>query len=193
MFAFDGTYLEPRLSQIALHSKRGLVGGMWKTGAEATCFLDLEDDGIDIAGVPKSSNMLECLVWDPSARQKNCLSVCSLPVEHNFRSVQGTFRSNWYVLDTIGHILDKANGTVRGIIFDAHVSHQHLRRVRHGQLEEVDKGELQSVPFFSSLTYLDLPPNPLPRLPIRLATMPDGEVVWGLPGVCVLVMSALFV
>lgn len=72
MFAFDGTYLEPRLSQIALHSKRGLVGGMWKTGAEATCFLDLEDDGIDIAGVPKSSNMLECLVWDPSARQKNC-------------------------------------------------------------------------------------------------------------------------
>ena len=53
-----------------------------------------------------------------------------------------------------------------GRVFDSHGSHSLIRRVLHGQMENIDEKELEKM-----------------RLPVQLAEH-QGEVIYGLPGIC---------
>ncbi|CAK8991551.1 Uncharacterized protein SCF082_LOCUS2894 [Durusdinium trenchii] len=185
VLCFDATYLTPTLSQLKIHSQHGLVGGMFKTGAEGSCFISLEEEKLNISSVVKALNMLEMIAWDPCQKRKNPLSICSLPIEHNFSNVQGTNRSNWFMLDLLGRVLEKASGIVRALVFDQHSSQLFIRKVIHGQLQGMDPIELRALPWFGKLSYESLPACCLPRLPVRLCKEPvSGEYFWALPGVC---------
>lgn len=166
---------------------------MFKTGAEGSCFISLEEEKLNISSVVKALNMLEMIAWDPCQKRKNPLSICSLPIEHNFSNVQGTNRSNWFMLDLLGRVLEKASGIVRALVFDQHSSQLFIRKVIHGQLQGMDPIELRALPWFGKLSYESLPACCLPRLPVRLCKEPvSGEYFWALPGVCFSTALAVF-
>ena len=184
MLAFDCTYLQPRLSQLKLWDRRGLIGGQWNPAQPDDCFRNL-DESVDISSIAKATQVLEFLCWDPSSRSKKCLSPCSMPIKHNFDNTEGSSCGSWYMLDTVGQLLEAAGSQcIRAVVFDAATTHNFVRRAFHGDVLELDGRSLASTPFFGKLSYRNLPPHPLPRLPIRMALASDGEVVWGLPGVC---------
>ena len=182
--AFDGTYLTSTLCQMTLHGSRGLVGGTWGPTTKANSFLSLEPDAeLNVAAVKKSANMMEFLCWDPSARRKCTLPLLSLPVEHNFAGAGAEKRGNWYILETVGAFLERNQDTILGVIFDAHGTHQYVRRVLRGNLGNIDRHDLRDIPFFGKITYEELPSNCLPRIPIRIAKH-DGKPVHAFAGVC---------
>ena len=183
--AFDATYLTNTLSQMRLHGQRGLVGGTWSPGPEGSrnAFCSMEDEDVDVTGIVKSSTMLEFLCWCPTSRRKCPLSVCSLPVEHNFAGAGAGQRGNFYMLEVVGQVMSKNGGGVKALVFDAHGTHQHIRRVLHGQVGNIPASDLKAIPFFGELSYEDLPQTSLPRLPIKVAKH-GGEIVYGIPGVC---------
>ena len=87
------------------------------------------------------------------------------------------------MLHLVGSVLQQSDGMIKGIIYDAHASHQHIKRVLVGDHIDIEAEELANTPWFGELTYQDLPHNPLPRLPVRIALY-KNQVVWGLPGAC---------
>lgn len=99
--AFDATYLTGAFSQIELHEQRALVGGVWNPESMANSFLPISEQ-LDIRGISRARSMLEFLLWDPSAKRKLPLSICSLPAQHNFHGANAHHRGNWYTLETIG-------------------------------------------------------------------------------------------
>lgn len=162
-----------------------MVGGCWSPTCPENAYLDLSSD-LDIKGVKKSKNLLQFLVWDPSAYRKLPLPVAEMPIEHNFKASQCGQRSCLYMLDLVGRVLSHSRGTVKAVIFDAATSHAWIRKALHGQIDDINKDEgYASVPFFPDLKYKDLPDSVLPRLPIKLAYIGD-ESIWAIPGVCAL-------
>ena len=130
-------------------------------------------------------------MWCPSSKQKCPLSVCELPVEHHFGGPHAEFRGNLYMLEIVGSVLEKANGCVAGLVFDAHGTHSYLKRLLHGQLEGLPQ-EATQAPWFKTLTFKQLPENDLPRLPISVAHFQD-QPVWAIPGICNLLDKKSFV
>lgn len=182
MMAFDCTYLTTTLSQLQLHSQRGMVGGMWFPDQMENSFLSL-DNPIDMKKVLKASTMLEVMVWDPSLRRKLPIPIASLPVQHNFSGSGASHRGCYYMLRTIGKIMAQNNGTVKGLLFDAHGSHMYVRRCLHGQFDGLCREDFADIEFFGDLVYEPVPEHGLPRFPISIAKY-KNEVVWGLCGIC---------
>ena len=87
------------------------------------------------------------------------------------------------MLDLVGRALDSSFGLVRGVVFDSHGSHSLVRRVLHGQMENIDEKELEKMPFWKDIRFRSLPQTCLPRLPVQLPEH-QGEVIYGLPGIC---------
>eukprot|EP00435_Cladocopium_sp_Y103_P020860 s3829_g5.t1 len=179
--AFDSTYLTATLSQMTLHTKRGLVGGTWKPEAMDQAFVSLEGEDLDIGTISKSANMLEFLTWDPTSRTKCTVPLLTLPVEHSFQGTNAGMRGNWYMLETVGRFMAANQGVVKALIHDAHGSHNLVRQVLHGQVDDIPDKDLKNVPFFGELTFEPLPQHCLPRLPIMLAKH-QGEYVYDIPG-----------
>ena len=50
---------------------------------------------LDIATVPKATEMLDCVVWDPANKRKEnpSMSICSIPME---AECSGVFRQGYY-------------------------------------------------------------------------------------------------
>lgn len=180
--AFDGTYLTPTLSQIQIHERHGLVGGKWSSENKENAFVSLEEDGVDVSGVPRANTMMEFLCWDPSARKKIPLSVCAVPVEQNFG---GQNRAQWGILELVGQVLSSSQKVVRGIVFDAHGSHVFVRNIIHGLFEDVPDESLKDIPFFRDLQHISLPSNCLPRLPISICLY-KGEAFYAMCVPCTL-------
>ena len=187
--AFDSTYLTQSFAQTTLHGKRVLVGGCWTPDEDNGSCLDMEADNIDLKGIEKAGSMLTFLTWDPEAKKKHPLTVCTLPTPHGFGGGQGTYKSNWTMLEIVGRVLEAdANSAscIRGIVFDAHGSHAFVRRVMMGDFTDVNRVFLRLIPFFSKLRYEPLPSHPLPRLPLQLAKRGD-ENIFCMVGPCILV------
>ena len=183
--AFDCTYLTASLAQMSLHDKVGLVGGAyWPTNPEQA-FLDLESEERDTKNIVRGKNMLEMLVWDPCGVAKCPMSVCSLPLDLAVGGPNAGERAGWAMMEIIGSCLKAGSKVIKGISFDAAPSHQLIRRVMHGQVDDIDPEKLAEVPWFGELTHTSLPKNTLPRLPIRICYDKD-EVVYGQPGPCTL-------
>lgn len=187
MLAFDGTYLTRRLSQVTLHGKRALIGGAWSPEQDGHCFKLLdEEQSYNVKEVPKATTLNEFLVWDMSARKKVCLSACCMPMPSKIEGAQGTFRSSWCIMETVGQVLASAGAAcIKGVVFDAATTHSFVRKALHGDVDSLDPEMLRNIPFFGMLEYTHLPRHPLPRLPIKLAKV-RGETIWGLPGACIL-------
>lgn len=166
-----------------LHQKRGLVGGTWSSQTTSNAFVDLETEDLEVGTVQKSSTMLECLVYDPCARNKICVSVAAVPIEHSWTSANASARGNLYMLECIGMLLAKNGGCVRGLVCDSHGTHQHIKSILMGNFSVVPQETLRSLPWFSELSSRPLPPNSLPRLPVAIV-LHQEEAVWMLPGVC---------
>eukprot|EP00438_Fugacium_kawagutii_P009640 Skav214989 [mRNA] locus=scaffold508:314502:319550:+ [translate_table: standard] len=182
MLAFDGTYLTRRLSQVCLHGKRALIGGAWSPDQDGHCFKLLDQEqSYNVKEIPKATTLCEFLTWDMSARKKVCLSACCMPMPSKVEGASGTFRSSWSMMETVGQVLAADGGAcVKGIVFDAATSHSLVRRALHGDVDSLDPETLHNIPFFGALQYTDLPPHPLPRLPIKFARV-GNDIVWGLP------------
>ena len=190
--AFDGTYLTATLNQMTLHGQRGLVGGTWGPTTQDNAFLNLDPDKeLSVAGVKKASQMMEWLCWCPSAKRKCTLPLLSLPAEHNFEGCGAQKRGNWYVLETVGRFLSHNQDTILAVIFDAHGTHQYVRRVLHGNLGGIDRRDLQDIPFFGQIVYEELPSSCLPRIPMKTAKV-DGKPFHAFPGVCALYLMITF-
>ena len=183
--AFDCTYLTKTLAQMQFGGARGMVGGLfYPNDEENMSFLSLDGD-IQFDKVNKAATMLDCLVWDPCAKRKHPLSVLALPVQHSFGGAGATNRACHYMLEIVGRMMAASGGIVRALVFDAHGSHQFIRRALHGQFIPMLEEDLRQVPFFSELCYEDVD-HGLPRWPIRLAKW-RNEFVWCFPGICTLV------
>ena len=188
--AFDCTYLSKSLAQLQLHEERGMVGGVFLPEAPSNAFLPL-NDRLDVKSIVKSGQMLEMLMWDPVARRKTPLSVCSLPIAEGFQGTNAKYRSSLYILEIVGKVLDNDDATVKAVIFDNATQHLLLRQIVFGQKENIVESDLAEIPFFSTLRFKELPRHPLPRLPVRIA-LQQGEVFWAIPGVCFLAPYSQF-
>eukprot|EP00438_Fugacium_kawagutii_P028424 Skav221014 [mRNA] locus=scaffold2350:235252:241894:- [translate_table: standard] len=170
VLAFDATYLTSTLSQLELHGQRALVGGQWTPNLMEKAFIPLENiEDTNIKSIQRSSTMMECLVWDPSLRQKLPLSVCSVPIPTSFSGTGATHRGCFFMMELMAKVLSQSAGIVRCLVFDGHGSHQYVRRFMHGQHSGLCVEDIKALEFFGELEFVALPPNPLPRPPGRNA------------------------
>ena len=183
VLAWDFTYLTSTVSQMVLNGQHGLVGSVWDPQDTASSFLSLEHE-IDMKSITKAKTMLETIVWDPSLKKRHTLSVCSLPVQHNFQGQGAHNRGNFYILQCIGQIMEKSGGLVKALCFDSHGAHLFARKVLHGELSGLDAEDLSQVPFFGKLVYEQVDSG-LPRFPIKIARY-NKDIVWGMGGICIL-------
>ncbi len=159
------------------------------SGKNQTAFLRLDGDiEVDTAKMPKSSEIMEFLTWDPCSLFKAPLPVCSLPVEHSFRGSGASKRGNLYVLETVGAFMHQSCGTVKALIFDAHGSHSWVRRLLHGQINGISMDDVREIVWFKELEWEPLPKTCLPRLPIQICRH-HNEIVWGIPGTAIIRMG----
>ena len=93
-----------------------------------------------------------------------------------------TLRGGFVVLQTVGMMLAASGGIVCGVCFDAHGTHQLVRRAFHGQLSQEEAVDVEEVPFFGALKYEEVKCD-LPRFPMKISRWED-EVVYGITGVC---------
>ena len=183
MMAFDATYLAQSLCQMTVQGERGLVGGCWTLEAPKNAFVSLEKCDVAVGGMPKASLMMHFVVWDPCARKKVVLSVNSVPLDKSFADKSGASRGNYAMLQLVGQVMEQSGGVIMGLCFDSHTSHGWVRRVLQGQLDDLEPGILETVPFFKDLQWKPLPPHNLPRLPIEVA-MHQGQPVYPFGGPC---------
>ena len=167
-----------------VRNKACLIGGVWSPETPENSCIPMEGE-IDVRGIPKASTMVEFIGWQPSTKRKNPLSLMSLPLIHSFGGPNSGLRGQLYMLQTVGTFVQHSDGLVAALIFDAHGSHQMVRRLLHGDTSCVRRDLLNNVPFFSELSYELLPETTFPRLPIKVA-MYRGEPFFGIPGICVL-------
>lgn len=132
--------------------------------------------------------MLEMIAWDPMGMRKDVLPVCSLPVHQNFSGVHGSLKGCWTMMEIIGQALKASGKLVRGIVFDSHGTHVLVRKVVHGQFNDVNMTDLKKIPFFGALQHSPLPANVLPRLPMQ-ACLHNGDVFYAMPGPCSLMLA----
>lgn len=184
LLAFDGTYITSTLSQLQVHGERGLVGGVFTPDDMRQSFLNMDTDKEwEVARVTRATTMMKMIVWNPSTIRKDTLSVCCVPLDSGYSGPGSSHRASWFMLDLLGRVLDSSCGLVRGVVFDSHGSHSLIRRVLHGQMENIDEKELEKMQFWKDIRFRALPPTCLPRLPVQLAEH-QGEVIYGLPGIC---------
>ena len=191
MLAFDATYITATLAQATMHGKRGLVGGKWtpeeNNAATQTAFVDLEDherlSKLDLRTIPRAPLMYEFLVWDPCALRKCPLSAASMPFPHGFGGVGSGALGNWQMLQSVGLFMKEFATLIKCVVFDAFGSHNYIRKLLHGQHEDIDEEALKEVPYFGQIKYMPMPKNCLPRLPLQLAAYED-DIVWGMVGPC---------
>eukprot|EP00435_Cladocopium_sp_Y103_P036995 s1840_g9.t1 len=190
LLAFDCTYLTATVSQMQLGGRRGLVGGMFNHENPDSAFIPMTDE-IDIKKVPRASQMMEFVAWDPCLRRKHVLSLCSLPVQHSFTGSGAQHRGCWYVLELVGNVLKADHGFVKGLLFDQHGTHMFIRKCLHGQTDDLNAETLKGIPFFGELQYEQVWDNCLPRLPISICRY-KGEIIWGLGGfICLDIFAML--
>ena len=91
------------------------------------------------------------------------------------------------MLQVVGTLLESAHHLIKAITFDAHHSHGFFRDCMLGEFGKITPKQIleAKVPFFSKVVYESLPPHALPRLPLRIMKY-QGEAIWALPGVCLL-------
>ncbi|CAK9003093.1 ZnF_CDGSH domain-containing protein [Durusdinium trenchii] len=184
LLAFDCTYLTQTLTQMAIHDQHAMVGGIWSPQTPENACISLDtDEMVDVKGTPLAATMMECLVWDPSLKHRISLSPCSMPIQHNFQGVGGMNRGQWYMVDTIGRVMEGSDGLVRGLVCDAHSSHAFIGRIIFGHLEGLDAAVLREMPWFNKIVHIPMPKTTLPRLPIRIAKH-DNKTIWFIPGIC---------
>lgn len=189
LLAFDCTYLTQTLTQMAIHDQHAMVGGIWSPQTPENACISLDtDEMVDVKGTPLAATMMECLVWDPSLKHRISLSPCSMPIQHNFQGVGGMNRGQWYMVDTIGRVMEGSDGLVRGLVCDAHSSHAFIGRIIFGHLEGLDAAVLREMPWFNKIVHIPMPKTTLPRLPIRIAKH-DNKTIWFIPGICLSVAS----
>ena len=157
-----------------------MVGGCWSPETPHQAFIPLETD-VDVTDVQRSGQMLETLLWDPCGVKACPLSMCSLPVKHNFSGQLASYRGSLYMLECIGKILLHDQNVVRGLVFDSAGSHLLLRNIMFGVLDDIPEEDLLAIPWFGQLEWRDLPASSLPRLPAAISLC-QGEAVWCLPG-----------
>ena len=164
-----------------LWGEHGMVGGVFSHENTQNAFIPLSES-MDLTTIKKSVGMMEFLVWDPSSSRRNSLSLASIPIETNWAGPLSTFRGNMYILRLVGDFLSASDGAILGLVCDAHGSHTWLKKLLFGQTEDLPMSEINQIPFFQNLEFVDIP-HSLPRLPARLVFY-QNEVFWGIPGAC---------
>lgn len=115
---FDCTYLSPTLCQLRLRDKAGLVGGAWTSHSPMNAFLDLEQD-IDLKQTVRSTQILEFIGFDASAKHKAPLSLCSLPIETSHTvGYQSSYRGNLYMAEVVGRLMQQSGGAILALVYD---------------------------------------------------------------------------
>ena len=121
------------------------------------------------------------LVWDPCSPIKVPLPCVEIPV--HIADFNGKL-----VLKMLDEFMAAANEVVKVLIFDGHGAHYVVRRLMFGVPTAEDTALVQAAgcKFFSRIKYKEVPENPLPRLPLKLAVV-DGETYHCFPAACFLV------
>ena len=146
---------------MVLDGERGLIGGCWTPEAPKNAWVSMENADVDVKGMSRAELMMHFTIWNPASRKKLPLSLCSVPLDKSFAESTGnSARASYAMLQLLGQVLSKDNGCLIGVCFDAHGSHSWIRKILHGQHDGhdgVDPAIVASIPFFSELTFTDLP------------------------------------
>lgn len=89
------------------------------------------------------------------------------------------------VLLSIGRLMEAGAWVIRGITFDGHFAHGYLKECLYGHFCKLNPADLESVPFWSKVSWTELPRHALPHLPLKICVY-DDEPIWGLAGPCFL-------
>lgn len=162
------------------------MGGAWCNDGPQNAFVELKE-GANTQGLCKASSMLEFLAWNPSTVKRSAFSVLSVPIQTDFGGKHSGYRGNVYMMNLIGQCLAASDCSVKALIFDAHGSHNFIRRYIHGQpIPSLGPNheDVEGIPFFNKLKFQELPDHsPIPKLPVKIAFHED-EPFYVFPGVC---------
>ena len=87
------------------------------------------------------------------------------------------------MLMVVGKVMEAGSWLVKGLTYDGHLSHGYLKECLYGIFDKLNPSSLEEVPFWSKVTYAELPRHCFPHLPLKLC-MYEGESIWGLAGPC---------
>ena len=140
-----------------------------------------EDLEFDNKAVKRASEMESFMVWD-GTRRSCILEIASYPTlaaasrdpdfEVQVANAKHT-RGKWETLARLGGVLNKAT-SIKFIICDQHGSHDWVARLLLGQTIEITDELLSKLPFWSELSFEQLPVTcfPLPwRVPMLNVTL----------------------
>lgn len=80
ILAIDHTYLQRVMVQMKWQGRAGLIGRPWKPDTPDDAFIPLDNIPPGCLKQKKASLMLECLVWDPVAANRQAYSLASMPM-----------------------------------------------------------------------------------------------------------------
>ncbi|CAK9013633.1 unnamed protein product [Durusdinium trenchii] len=189
IMAIDHTYLLKCFVQGRIRGEAGMLGGPWHYDDSSAAFMKFNEMPDNALKKEKAGLMLECLVWSPWAPVRQCFSVNSVPMTLARRKKDSadtlTKQGNLEMLHIVSRLLGSGAHLVKGITFDAHMSHAYFKEALFGYFETAKKEELplSELPFFCEVEYIPLPSHALPRLPMNLCRY-KGEFIWPLPGSC---------
>eukprot|EP00434_Breviolum_minutum_P026649 symbB.v1.2.023553.t1/scaffold2162.1/size87430/2 len=116
--AMIGSGIGSEQDMLRLHDKAGLVGGAWTSHSPMNAFLDLEQD-IDLKQTVRSTQILEFIGFDASAKHKAPLSLCSLPIETSHTvGYQSSYRGNLYMAEVVGRLMQQSGGAILALVYD---------------------------------------------------------------------------
>ena len=199
--ALDKTYILKGIDIIQLRAGRGYVGTAFdpapKAGASdvddgSKGFLPLKSppapeagsaDSETAPGAPEplkwdasslnyAHEMLEFLLWDPAVQGLPRFSACHIPTSRESSALD--------MLRLSGQVLAGAS-RVKTIVLDNATQHSYIKSFLLGQATGISSDVVQTLPFWSRVTYAPLPDCSLPRLPFKKPVV-DGQVLFGLNG-----------
>ena len=85
----------------------------------------------------------------------------------------------------LAKVMKEGSWLIKGLTFDSAHSHRYVKEALMGSFTSLKQEDLTELDWWCELTYEDLPPHAMPRLPLRKC-LHQGETVICLPGVCFL-------
>ena len=87
------------------------------------------------------------------------------------------------VLLSVGILMQAGGWLIQGLAFDGHFSHGYLKESLFGVFHKCNPKLLADIPFWSQVTWKNLPRHCLPHLPLKICMFEDLPI-WGLSGAC---------
>ena len=174
VMAFDRTYLVQTSTLAKTTRGHVLLGGPWRPASfmepdQSQIILKNNEGAVFEHEVRRSrtkcNEVESCLIWDPTRRSSPTLEIAALPCtsaaakDAIFEDAVATshrYRGCWECLWMIGRILNEAV-SVKYLTADGHGSHRWVKLWLSGQCVPLTDKLKEMIPFFSRITFSDLP------------------------------------